>query len=232
MTATINTLIIKNITLNISVYEKSCLPSERIKTLISEADEIYSNIRHRLEIDPNDPAINSLLIDALSKLDSIKNLDSEILVYNNYNGSTLDKDILNSVIAILQVGIKKQAIKDKYLNFARDLTNDIYEGDIDELIYQAYSFHWILREVKTGPRVSWNGRHLHLQKHMALFPEFNPLPDTVIQFGEENKKELLAWMMKDLTKEHLSNPEILNPFGYSDCTNREFYYYYNELNKI
>lgn len=205
--------------IQINVNKLSTFPKERIEGLISELNIHYDKINGYLECEVPSETLNVEVVDCLAKLNEIARLAPVKFDKNSYRDDfQLGIALLESVIALLEMGTGHNATKQKLLDLGWNLLGNLYDFSVGDLELSSLRYQWLKNKglIKQYNMVSYrrrNDRNLD-ESLSAKFTEHE-----LEEFYQKNKQylyEYMAFYMKEGKQEfdQLDDTQASNFYRY------------------
>lgn len=207
----------------LTIYNFSSFPEDRIRTLISELNIHYDKINNYLESAVSGERLAVEVIESLAKLNEINRIAPCRLDGNPGGGDfRLGIDLLESVIAILSTSAGHHATKKNLLNLGWSLLNKLYNFSFDSLVDSANLHQWLKKNglVRSHGIERW-GNYYNKKDDNRV--KFKPSDDELDYFFQKNQQKIFEHMVFNMTE----NKEEIDPF--SDQQAIDFYHYHQNL---
>ncbi|WOX50113.1 hypothetical protein R2B70_09100 [Aeromonas sp. XH] len=227
-----NSLDVKLIQVNIiNNYILSAFPEERIKILISELNVHYGKINNYIEMDVASENINIEFIDVYAKLNEIIRLSPTKISHDQFSGDyMLSKDILDSILALLQIAPRDCKIQNKLKDLGLNLVERVFGNDIQSVILDGLFYRWldkyklIVKFDISMPTINYEAFGLSDDENNEPKKiKFEPSDNELNSFYEANKISIY----KNMVEEKNGFINFKDPF--SEPHIKDFYHYYYSL---
>lgn len=218
----------------INIYGLSAFPEDRIKALISELNVHYGKINNYIEMDVASEKINVEFIDAYTKLSEIMRLSPTKISHDQFSGDyRLSTDILDSILALLQIAPRDCKIQNKLKDLGFNLVKHVFGNDIKSIISHGLYYRWldkyklIVKLDMLMPTINYEVfGYSEGESNEPKKIKFEPSDNELDSFYESNKIRLYELMVKE--KNGFS--DLKDPF--SEQHIKDFYHYYHALSSI
>ena len=229
-----DSLDVKLIQVNIiNNYSLSAFPEDRIKALISELNVHYEKINNYIEMDIASEKINVEFIDAYTKLNEIIRLSPAQISNNEYSGDyRLSTDILDSILALLQIAPRDCRVKSKLKDLGLKLVERVFGMNIDSIVSNGLFYRWldkykliVKHNMMFMPTIiNYEGfGYSNGESNQPKRVEFKPTDDELNSFYEKNKVRLYEIMVQEKN----GFGDLKDPFSVQHT--KDYYHYYYSL---